>query len=245
MKRKKDNHNKGSLTVETLLFLIPFMCAFLLIINAARYIETEMIIHHAITQTAKQISTYSYVLTKTNVVSRIQKTNKEGATFKKDVNTIASDIGTFAENVDKLKGVETGGDLQGALEGMYDSGNSIYQTGSQYVKNPNKIATGIISCAKGAIEGKITSEAIAGLAKNSTISILESYSNDVDKYLERLGVVNGKSGLDFSDSEWINAADGKGNVDIVVKYTIKNQLFPDIADIGEHECCQRVSTLVW
>ena len=59
MKKKE----KGSLTVEAVLFLIPFLCAFLTLINMARFVQTEMLIHHAITQAAKEISVYSYVLT--------------------------------------------------------------------------------------------------------------------------------------------------------------------------------------
>ena len=49
--------DKGSLTVEALLFLIPFIMAFCTLINAARFVQAEMLIHHAVTQTAKQIST--------------------------------------------------------------------------------------------------------------------------------------------------------------------------------------------
>ena len=48
--------SRGSLTVEALLFLIPFMIAFFTLINAARFVQAEMLIHHAVTQTAKQIS---------------------------------------------------------------------------------------------------------------------------------------------------------------------------------------------
>ena len=58
---RQDNGSRGSLTVEALLFLIPFMMAFFTLINAARFVQAEMLIHHAITQTAKQISAYGYV----------------------------------------------------------------------------------------------------------------------------------------------------------------------------------------
>ncbi len=71
------DYNEGSLTVEALLFLIPFIMAFCTLINAARYVQAEMLIHHAVTQTAKQISTYSYVLTKTKISSRIVETNRK------------------------------------------------------------------------------------------------------------------------------------------------------------------------
>ena len=74
--------SRGSLTVEALLFLIPFMIAFFTLINAARFVQAEMLIHHAVTQTAKQISAYSYVLTKTEISDRIISTNKKSADFQ-------------------------------------------------------------------------------------------------------------------------------------------------------------------
>lgn len=78
----KNCKERGSLTVEAILFLIPFMCAFLTLINAARYVQAEMLIHHAITQTAKQASTYSYILTKTEITDDIQKTHTKSEKFK-------------------------------------------------------------------------------------------------------------------------------------------------------------------
>ena len=83
---KKKDTCKGALTVEVLLFLIPFMMAFLTIVNAGRFVQTEMLIHHAITQTAKQISAYGYVLTKTELTQTMINTNKKSAEFQTDVN---------------------------------------------------------------------------------------------------------------------------------------------------------------
>ena len=81
--KKENEKNRGSLTVETALFLLPFMCAYLILINTARFVEAEVIVHHAITQTAKQISTYSYVLTKTKIVDKIQNTKKKSSKFQR------------------------------------------------------------------------------------------------------------------------------------------------------------------
>ena len=85
MKIKSElRRERGSLTVEAILFLIPFMCAFLTLVNMARFVQAEVVIHHAITQTAKQISTYSYVMTKTGMTSMMQQTNAKSNKFKAD-----------------------------------------------------------------------------------------------------------------------------------------------------------------
>ena len=88
--------SRGSLTVEALLFLIPFMIAFFTLINAARFVQAEMLIHHAVTQTAKQISAYSYVLTKTEISDRIISTNKKSADFQVTVEKSTKSLRDFA-----------------------------------------------------------------------------------------------------------------------------------------------------
>lgn len=94
MKRagEKDKKNRGSLTVEAILFLIPFMCAFFTLINAARFVQAEMLIHHAITQTAKQISTYSYVLTKAEITQKMQESNGKSEKFLNTVEGATTSI---------------------------------------------------------------------------------------------------------------------------------------------------------
>jgi len=108
---KKDN-DKGSLTVEALLFLIPFIMAFCTLINAARFVQAEMLINHAVTQTAKQLSTYSYVLTKAKISERIVNTNRKSEELKVTVNEAASSVEGFIDAVS---------DMDGLVEGVFSA----------------------------------------------------------------------------------------------------------------------------
>ena len=100
--------DKGSLTVEALLFLIPFIMAFCTLINAARFVQAEMLIHHAVTQTAKQISTYSYVLTKAEISDRIQETNRKSEELKVTAEEAASSVDGFVNAVSNMDGLVDG-----------------------------------------------------------------------------------------------------------------------------------------
>ena len=102
------DYNEGSLTVEALLFLIPFIMAFCTLINAARYVQAEMLIHHAVTQTAKQISTYSYVLTKTKISSRIVETNRKSEELKVTIEDATSSVEGFINAVSDMDGLAEG-----------------------------------------------------------------------------------------------------------------------------------------
>ena len=227
---------KGSLTVEALLFLIPFMCAFLTLINAARFVQTEMLIHHAITQTAKQMSACSYVLTKTKITERMQGTHKKSEKFIGDVNDVT---GSFTE----LAGVLGSGDLDG-LDDAINHAKTAYATAESYISNPKELVAGALSVVKSEGETYITRNIAGAITRGNIREAISEISDDPDKYLKNVGIVDGIAGLDFSNTEWLGNDEGKGNLNIVVTYTMKNVLFPDF-DFGQHEFCQSVSTLTW
>ena len=91
--------------------------AFLTIINAGRFVQSEMLIHHAITQTAKQISAYGYVLTKTNITDQMISTNNKSSKFKTDASNTVDSVKNFSNSVSDFT---TTGDLQSVI----DSGNA-------------------------------------------------------------------------------------------------------------------------
>lgn len=202
--------NKGSLTVEALLFLIPFMIAFFTLINAARFVQAEMLIHHAVTQTAKQISAYSYVLTKTKISDRIISTNKKSADFQVTVEKSTKSLKDFANAMS---------DMDGLVEDVFG-----------FVKNQG--------------EQWLITEGVGMLTKNNIKNEISLVSDDPNEYLENIGIEGGLAGLHFDNTRCLDNTEGKGNVKIVVTYTMKNVLFPDF-DIGQYEFRQCAYTLIW
>lgn len=207
--RWKDS--RGSLTVEALLFLIPFIMAFCTVINAARFVQAEVLIHHAATQTAKQISAYSYVLTKAEISTKMQETNGKSEKFAADVEKATSSIEGFADAV---------GDADSLVEGVF-------------------------SLAKAEGRKNLMTQIAGDLTEENIKRSLGLMTDDPDEFLSSIGIEDGLSGLDYSESEWIsNGEEEKGNVRIVVTYTMKNVLFPDF-DFGQYVFSQSASTLIW
>lgn len=236
---------RGSLTVEAILFLIPFMCAFLTLVNMARFVQAEVVIHHAITQTAKQISTYSYVMTKTGITAMMQETNAKSDKFMTDTENTVNSVTEFFDSVDNLG---NGGSAGDKIQDVINKGDIAADTVTAYLSDPKEIMYGALAAAKSGIRGKAMTWAAGSLARGSIRQSLEELSDDPDQYLKTIGVVDGLAGLDFSGSKWMTndgrAAGGRGNVEIIVTYKLKNLLFPDF-DFGEREFCQCVSTLTW
>lgn len=234
---KKKDTCKGALTVEVLLFLIPFMMAFLTIVNAGRFVQTEMLIHHAITQTAKQISAYGYVLTKTELTQTMINTNKKSAEFQTDVNKTVDSVKEFSSAISDFS---TSGDLQNVI----DAGDAAQTQLTEFFSDPDAIANGVLAAAK--VKGRegIVKWGAKQLGTASIKNSLGKITDDVDTYLKNVGVVDGLEGLDFNQSEWVSVTEGKGNVQIIVTYTMKNNIFPQF-DFGEYEVRQCASTLMW
>ena len=237
MKKKE----KGSLTVEAVLFLIPFLCAFLTLINMARFVQTEMLIHHAITQAAKEISVYSYVLTKSEIASEIQNTNRKSEEFYQDTDEM---IGSLNEFAGALGGVGSSGDLTSEINYVINTGVTAEESLTNYFSDPEKLLSGVLSAAQNSAEQAVLTAVAGGISRGNIQTSLKKVTDDPNGYLETVGVVDGLSGLDFSKTKWISNGEGKADIEIVVTYTMKNTLFPDL-DFGQHEFCQSASTLIW
>lgn len=231
--KEKYKRNRGSLTVETLLFLIPFMLAFCTIINAARFVEAEMIIHHAITQTAKEISAYSYVLSKAKITEKMQGTNKASAEFSDQVDGTISSIEQFVDSFGS-----------GDVSSIYSSGQTAWGNVSTIASDPGSVVSGVFSLIKSTGAQYVMTGVAGSLARGSIEKQLSLMGGNADEYLERLGVVGGMGGLDFSKSRWNSNTSDKGNIDVVVTFQMKNNLFP-MFDFGEHEFVLSASTLCW
>lgn len=232
---------KGSLTVECLLFMIPVMCAFFTLVNVSRYVQAEVIIHHAATQTAKQISVYSYVLTKAEISKKIQSTAKKSEKFKTDTAQTIDSVSSFMGAVGELG---SGADIVSQVDNVVATGQSAYESVSGYFSDPKALLSGVLAVAKSKGEQAILTYVAGNIAKGCIQESLSYMTSDPDKYLQGVGVVGGLEGLDFSQSKWMSNGEGKANMEITVTYTMRNLMFPQF-DFGEHQYRVCASTSIW
>ena len=196
-------------------------------------VQAEMIIHHAITQTAKEISTYGYVLSRVGITERIQKSNKAGQEFEQTVDSVVTSVEEFAGafgNMDISQMQTSGQALQGNIETIISDPESVFQ--------------GVLGYIKSGITKAATVSIVGGLARGSIQKQVSLLDKNADEYLEKLGVVGGMDGLDFSKSECFTNTSGKGNISVVVTFSMKNNMFPWF-DFGEHEYVLSANTLSW
>ena len=232
---------KGSLTVEAVLFLIPFMCAFLTLVNVARFVQAEMLVHHAITQTAKELSAYSYILTKTGISGKMQATHRKSEKFITDTTNTANSLGEFMGAVGS---VGTGGNLAGEVSNLVSTGISAGENLTNYFSDPKALLEGALAVVQSGGQKRVLCWVVGGISRGNIEAGISKITHDSDRFLKNIGIVDGIVGLDFSGSSWISNGEGKPNIEIVVTYQMKNLLFPEF-DFGQHEFCQCASTLIW
>ena len=230
-------NSRGSIAVETLLFLIPFVFCFCAIISMARFTEVQMIVHHALVQTAEEISTYGYVATRAGITQRMQNTNKQKGEFEGDVTEV---VDTFSDFVTSFSEAGSTGNYQKVLT----SGKAAYDSVSTYVDDPSAIAAGVFSWIKGEAREECVKFLASALARASITKHIDTTGKSTDAYLKYLGVVNGINGFDFSKSQFVSNTEGRGNIDIVVTFRMKPNLFPALK-VGEKEYILTASTLMW
>ena len=198
-----------------------------------------------ITQTAKQISTYSYVLTKTGMTSMMQQTNAKSNKFKADT---AKTVDAVTEFFDSVGDLGNGGDVYANIQNVMDKANHANDAVTGYLSDPKEIMYGALAVAKSGVRGTAMTWVAGSISRGYIKESISKVSDDPDQYLKTIGIVDGLAGLDFSASSWISnesgSANGRGNIEIVVTYRMKNLLFPDF-DFGEYEFCQCASTLTW
>lgn len=237
----KTDRTKGSVSIEVVLILVPFMLCFMTVLNLARFVEAEVIIHHAITQTAKEISTYSYVMTKTGISEKMVETNGKSKKFLTDVDNTVTSLTELGSTIGDLGNSD---DISAQIDTISKDIGTIKDTASSYLNDPKSIATGIFAAIKSAGRQTAMTNIAGQLAKGSIQNVLNLVTDDPDSYLENIGIVGGMDGLDFSKTEWLSEEEGKGGIKVVVIYSMKNTVFP-MFDFGEHEFCLCASTLLW
>lgn len=105
--RKYRDVERGSITVEASLILVIFIFGWVAITSIADFIGVQMIMQYNITQAAKQISTYSYLLSKTDYYMDGQNLKSAAENGKDQVDETIDTVVKLYKAVD-----ETSGNLQ-------------------------------------------------------------------------------------------------------------------------------------
>lgn len=199
--RKKEGE-KGALTIEASIAYSIFLMVVVTVLFLMRIVYAYGLMQHAVSQTAKELSMYTYLYQASGLNEINQGIQSSTSERKEQFN---SDV----ENIVSLYEAFNSGDFSGSYEGtvnpvdiMKNMGSALLSEGGKELNN--KLFQAVV---KPLMAGYIGSD---------------SQGQGADARLQALRVVGGMNGLDFSGSRFFE--DGT-TIDLVVFYTI-DPLFP-------------------
>lgn len=257
MNIKKEN---GALTVEACIALTIFFMVFVTILYIMRIVFAYGIVQHALNQTAKEFSTYSYyyaVSGLADINGQIQSSTESGiANFDENVSNIVNvydEFNTLGGSVKEAEGNIEKGDINGTISSLQNiSGNyenfkesagkagetikSIADDPVAAIKSVGSVfLSGGNEAAKTFVGGEIARSLMAKYIDN------KGY-NEANMRLKNLRIVNGLDGVDFSTSRFWGTS-SQNDIELVVCYTIE-PVFP-IKIVDELHLMNKVRIRGW
>lgn len=219
-KRKKaKKRSAGSITLEATIFLTMFILFYVVMLDIIQIARAQLVLQYAVNEAAKEISVYSYVLTKGGITDKRAATSEQADAFKGKAGELIDGV----LNVGAVLQGQSEGSLTEVVGGLYETGEGLV---NEYGENPEKLVEDGLSVVKQWAAGEVSAAAIGAIVKQRVEENVEAMSNkSADSYLKNLGVVGGTAGLDYSESKW--AANKSGNLvelEAVVVYSVKIDL---------------------
>lgn len=199
---KQSRKNKGVLTIEASISYSIFLMIVVTFLYLMRIVYTYGLVQHAVSQTAKELSMYTYIyqITGVNDLNTQIQDGTAGGTenFNRDV-----------EEVVKLYETFSSGDFSGRYEGT---------------TNPVQMLKNIGSVLLGEGSKELNNQMFQLIVRPMMEGYIgaDSRGNSADARLKSLRVIGGMGGFDYSASHFFE--DG-ATVDLVVCYTI-DPVFP-------------------
>lgn len=231
---KKNNRQRGNITLEATIFLILFISFYLVMLDLMQLARAQVILQYCATETAKEISQCSYALTKSGIIAKRLETSAKAQKLEADVKE-------FKDDLEKVQTALGGLDIDGA----YNSANSAYNGAMNLISNPDETFNSIIALIKDKGAEIVSDEVIRLLVESIYKKQVEGMTTkNPSIYLENMGVKDGLEGLNFSASRYANnASAGMPELEVVVSYSMEPQI--GIFKLTERKYCVCAKTALW
>ncbi len=229
---------RGSITLEATIFLTMFIFFYLLLISLIQMSKAQVILQYAADQAAREISAYSYVLTKSGIVEKRTETSERAAEVKghvTDVLDAVQEVGNTLTNPagveDIVEAAQNAGDKAETLVGDFDEADEAKENALSLFKTLG--ADALSSAVIGEVAEREVTKQIAMMSRKTP-----------DQYLKDLGIAEGTAGLDFSQSKWASESAGDMPVlEVAVVYEMEIKLGFIELDPRKFKVCAK--TALW
>lgn len=199
----------GYIVVET---TVSFMLLVLLMVSILSLINVTVVqarVHYALTQTANELSMYSYVIDALGLTKDIKALDKTGQEVQKTIDGVLNDLDTIEHGITTVPSNTT--EFFDNLDAVQDAVSSLSGTAQTMIENPKETFVNVVRY--GMDRGKNW-----GMQELVMRPMLDKYlrngSQSARDFLESYGI---KDELDLSKSVFI---DSNGDITLVASYEI-------------------------
>lgn len=216
--RKNEN---GYIVVETTVAFTLFILLVESILSLIGIVTVQVRVHYALTQTANELSMYSYVIETLGLTSTIKGLDKTAQEVDKKIQGVKDDLKTIEDSINDLKDYKVMSDtekffdnlkaLVDTVEKIVGAGKSVGGTVKEVIENPKETFINVVRYGLDASKNYAMQEwVIRPMMKK----YLANGGKNADEYLEAFGIIDG---IDLSESVFI---DENGDITIVASYDI-------------------------
>lgn len=268
-RREDAQAEHGYVTIEAMISFLAFLFIIFTILNVMNYCRVEALVSNAVDTAAKELSQYSYFYEMSGLDKYNKRVNQNAEFGRENINQVISIVNGLYTNVSKTvnDGVQAGQEAWEDLENSKDptptiegalttlEGNVYAVEGSIHAimaafegaaDNPLMYVKSLVAVAGKLGLDLVVSHVIAApLAKVFMTKHFGSNRQEADAYLERLGVVDGLDGMNFTMSTLFSKDEADGKlVHLAVYYKIKVPAILKWAEL-ELPVCKEAITYAW
>lgn len=244
MRRGERSGEKGMLTVEAVLSLVPFIIVILGIISLINLFIIHNKIQFAIQQVGNELTCYTYFYQALGLRAGDRELNSEMDKQTEQVDQTLEDLTGFFEEAGRLKESAEGvadaqpsdlldslKEVKEGLESTGEAGKTAFHSVKEAMKDPKQTLRGVIYLLMEKGEEKLKSllagVIVSGMAESYlSNTFLADGAMTADAYLKKFGVRDGMDGLDFGKSSLFSKDAPHDNlkfrmIDIVVEYDVE------------------------
>ena len=245
---------KGMMTVEAVLSLVPFIMVILGIISFINIFMVHNRIQYAMYQIGNELSAYTYLYQATGLRNADKTIEEAAAGPRETVQQVVDFVGQIEETRGSVENWEQSGpeDIVGNTDEVIENGRELVDqakalapAAKKYLNNPTGILWDAFSLGLDAAAEGVKSVALGGIANGMMGTYLDmSYSEanpmNADEYLKFFGVKS----MNFNESSLFADADCK-IIDIVVEYDIEVYILKLFLKDPTIHVVQRVVVPAW
>lgn len=255
-------NEKGMITVEGVLSLVPFILVILGIISFINIFTVHNKIQYALYQLGSELTCYTYFYQALGIRAADLKLKEDTDTNTakldgaiEELNEFLSQICSFEESVDQAGNGPLDnlpgniGNVVSQGQQVLGQGQQLVRTGRELISDPKGLLRGFVYLGIEKVEGAAKTF-LLGVISNGLLSVYldESFAGyqpmTADQYLKHYGVRDGMEGLDFSRSRLFCDARYR-MIDIVVEYDIEVYFFKLFLKDPTIHVVQRCSMPAW